>query len=281
MQINKTQLLLEYTLKKRGIKIHRDYIAHVLRWTHVVKVLNDKSRYKLAQILEIGCGKELPLVKLLYINKFSPKSYTGVDANELVLDEVLQCASKKFPIYLHGGSYFPDVKLKQQKYNIIVCLEVYEHLDPVAGYTLLQGIKSYMDASTIVFISTSCYDAKVGAAGNHINEISYNAFGALLEHVGFTIERNFGTFASIRDYKDKLAEHGLVKTFDLLKAYYDVDYLATIFAPLFPACARNNLWELSLNKKKLLRNTFPALSTCVNVKHSSNQGWGDFVQSVC
>ena len=33
--------------EKRGF-IHRDYIAHCLRWSHVAKFMGEKSRYKTA-----------------------------------------------------------------------------------------------------------------------------------------------------------------------------------------------------------------------------------------
>ncbi len=70
--------------EKRGF-IHRDYIAHCLRWSHVVKFMGEKSRYKTADLLDIGCGKDLPLLRLLYSSKMIPDtgSYTGVDINKL------------------------------------------------------------------------------------------------------------------------------------------------------------------------------------------------------
>ena len=56
-EIDNTHLSIDQA-EERGF-IHRDYIAHCLRWTHVAKYLHLKSRYKKASILDIGCGKDM------------------------------------------------------------------------------------------------------------------------------------------------------------------------------------------------------------------------------
>ena len=78
--IDKTHLSCEQA-EERGF-LHRDYIAHCLRWSHVVKHLGIKNRYKTAQILDIGCGKETPLIKTLYTMRMTPEVYVGVDYNK-------------------------------------------------------------------------------------------------------------------------------------------------------------------------------------------------------
>ena len=79
--IDKTHLSLD-NAEERGF-IHRDYIAHCLRWSHVVKHLGKKNLYKKARILDIGCGKEMPLLKTLYTMKMTPKAYMGIDVNRI------------------------------------------------------------------------------------------------------------------------------------------------------------------------------------------------------
>jgi hypothetical protein len=116
------------------------------------------------------------------------------------------------------------------------------------------------------FVSTPCYDPQTGAAANHVNEMTYLAFGAAIERAGFMIERVFGTFASIRDYEDRLSD-AQRDIFKKLRDYYDVNYLATIFAPLFPAQSRNCLWVLS--KHQIVRR-FPTLPNIAKPWSSSD-----------
>ena len=43
-----------------------------------------------------------------------------------------------------------------------------------------------------------------------------------------------------------IAKDDLDSVFDRLRDYYDSNYLATIFAPLYPHRARNVLWRVKL-----------------------------------
>ena len=43
--------------EERGF-IHRDYIAHCMRWTHVIKQLPRGKLYERATIVDAGCGRE-------------------------------------------------------------------------------------------------------------------------------------------------------------------------------------------------------------------------------
>jgi len=103
------------------------------------------------------------------------------------------------------------------------------------------------------YISTPNFDENVGAAGNHTYDSGdgrgvavqeFNHFELQL-HIEkyFNIEKKFGTFASIKDYKHLLNDWQ-VKMFEELKAYYDSNLLSVIMAPFFPEQSRNTLWVL-------------------------------------
>ena len=68
--IDKTYLSID-TAEDRGF-IHRDYVSHCLRWTHVIKRLYERKTWQTARILDVGCGRELPMAKLLYSSKLIP-----------------------------------------------------------------------------------------------------------------------------------------------------------------------------------------------------------------
>lgn len=254
-EFDHTHLSLD-TAEARGF-IHRDYLAHCLRWSHIARTA--ARGFAGHRWVDIGCGVDQPLARLLHVNKHSPREgyYLGVDINPLALHKSFENASWR-PI-LAGGidavtrlqvaggelivSADADISFKLGLPTKVVCLEVLEHVQPAYCRQLVLKIKELIGHAGTAFISTPCYDAKVGAADNHINEITYQAMGALLEDCGLAIENHWGTFASQKDYKDLMAAP-VRAVFECLKAYYDSNMLAVIFAPLYPQWARNCLWEL-------------------------------------
>ena len=99
-------------------------------------------------------------------------------------------------------------------------------------------------------ISTPCWNGK--AAVNHINEMTYEAFGATLEHYGFTIGAHYGTFASQNEIKRSFDEFEQ-RIFDDLKKYYDTNILSIIFAPLYPESSRNVVWYVYPRRSETAR----------------------------
>jgi 2-polyprenyl-3-methyl-5-hydroxy-6-metoxy-1,4-benzoquinol methylase len=274
--LDKTHLSIDQA-EERGF-IHRDYIAHCLRWTHVAKYLQQQHRYKTAYVLDIGCGKEVPLAKLMYSSRLIPETgkYVGIDANHLVVPDMFR--SGKFPIELHSQKTFPNKAIEDAyTFEVVTCFEVCEHVEPAMTLEILMGIQRCLDDGGVAFISTPCYDPNMGAAANHVNEMSYEGFKALIHRAGLGIKAVYGTFASIKDYKPYLHEKGLDGIFEELREYYDSNYLATIFAPLFPEHSRNCLWVVDRFGSK---ECFDNIRACDDAHHSSSALWSDFVRDI-
>lgn len=258
-QIDRTFLSLDLA-EERGL-VHRDYIAHCFRWSHVVKFLNQGHRYEQAIVLDVGCGKELPLAKTLYVNKMTPKYYTGVDANKFDVPAMLM--GKKIPISIWSETDFCALEPEDVWFstteppNIVTCFEVLEHVTPEHCRRMLLHFQKLTSQDCHYFISTPCWNGS--AAENHINEMTFGALGSLIEDVGYKVEGVYGTFASIADYQGELSavtvynkntgkemsRTDIRDVFAALRNYYDTNVLSTIFAPLFPAQARNCLWHLT------------------------------------
>jgi Methyltransferase domain len=273
---DKTHLSIDLAEERQ--LVHRDYIAHCFRWSHTVRYLLKGHRYQGAVILDVGCGKEMPLAKALYTNKMSPGLYVGVDVNKMDIPEMLK--GKKIPIRLFSETDFcsltaedvgqefeipaadPEGTIQATKDysrpDLVTSFEVLEHVTPAYCRKMLTHMRELMEPKQgAVIVSTPCWNGS--AAGNHINEMRYDALGALIEDLGFAIEGHYGTFASISDYEKYLMEDsGLNGTeppkenvltaydaFKLLREYYDTNVLATIFAPLYPQGSRNCLWRMS------------------------------------
>lgn len=261
--IDNTHLSIDQA-ERRGF-IHRDYIAHCLRWSHVAKHINKGNLYKTAQILDIGCGVDLPLAKLLYSSRLIVKNYVGVDYNNTEKFDLSPFHTGKMPVNVYGGmdaavDITPDpsggYSIMADIYpgpDVVTCFEVLEHVEPEHTVRILRTIYSLLNEtmhdgsgrSTYAFISTPCYDEQTGAAANHVNEITYEVLGAVIEALGFKIVGVWGTFASQKDYRDQfIKDYNGAAIWAKLNEYYDSNYMATVFAPLYPHLARNCLWQI-------------------------------------
>lgn len=245
-EVDTTFLSIEQAAN-RGF-LHRDYIAHCFRWSHVIKRLMERKRYSTARVLDIGCGRELPFAKTLYSSKMIPEYYVGVDAGPMKPDSVEDVQKGKMAdrVELHPNTLFSkewiESRNDQHKFTDIVCFEVAEHVEPAMLKNMLAGMVQAIrfDVGRL-WISTPCWDYK-SCAANHVNEMTYAAFAGMLCEAGFHIEDVHGTFASISDYRPKM-NAAYAEVFEDLREYYDSNVLSTIFAPMFPAQSRNALWE--------------------------------------
>jgi hypothetical protein len=295
--IDKTFLSIDQA-EDRGF-IHRDYIAHCLRWSHVCKRLYERSAYKTSRILDVGCGRELPLAKMLYSSRLIPQMYYGVDAGPINDDAHAKISAGKFPHelwenmnflelteadvdFIDGKIHYTDIKDQSLLPNTVTCFEVLEHVEPKMMIDMLEHMKSLTTDDAGFFISTPCWN-RTDCAANHVNEMLYESLGACFERHGFIVENVYGTFASIRDYGHMLDREdyksGVTEElFNRLREYYDTNFLSCIFAPLFPAQSRNCLWELSkqqgLDKVRGSKYRFSAIES-IQQPWSSSARWED------
>jgi len=246
---DKTHLSID-TAEER-VLVHRDYIAHCLRWSHVVKHLYKQHAYKTAKILDVGCGKEMPLAKLLYSNRMSGAAYVGVDMNKLEMPDMLAKASANDKIEVHMRPQTDASKLTPNDLpwvpNIVTCFECYEHMHPRLGRELLHTLRTLTAPGGHMFFSTPCWNGS--AAANHVNEPKFEAMRQALLQAGWNIEAVYGTFASQTDYVHKLGPEGM-KIFNGLAEYYDSNLLAVMLAPLVPQYSRNALWHCTARPSK-------------------------------
>ncbi len=289
-QFDKTYLSLDNAEERQ--LVHRDYIAHCLRWSHVVKHMIQHHRFKDCIVVDVGCGKEMPLAKMLYVNKLSPRLYVGVDMSTLIVPPMLD--GKKIPIRLWGQTDFTTLSLAQVgeqdfveagggfvRPKVITSFEVLEHVMPGHARKMLIHMKHLIDPMEgVVMISTPCWNGD--AAMNHINEMTYDALGAMIEDVGFAIDGHYGTFASQSEYKYLLGEHLTYEenggqrltargVFESLKQYYDSNLMSILFAPLYPQASRNCFWKLSVASPDYVRK-FPPLAS-IEGPWSQHQKW--------
>lgn len=227
---------------------HRDQFAHYLRWSHIVK------EAKIGEtVVDFGCGKG-NMLEVFYRNKFKCKKYIGIDIRK----QTIESAKEKFkPVdwaeFYADDLIYPSVDYTQFQGDKVCSFEVAEHVGKQNIDLFLQNMQKCGHQNATYYISTPNYNENVGAAGNHTYDsgdgrgIAIHEFDhkELEEHIKkyFTIEKKYGTFASIRDYKHLLNDWQ-VQMFESLKEYYDSNLLSVIMAPFFPEQSRNTLWIL-------------------------------------
>lgn len=235
---NKTQLTPQQEFERHIY--HRDQFAHYLRWSHVLK------NAKIGQsILDFGCGTG-EMLELFYRNKYRPSRYLGLDIRKQTVDQNNEKFEKLDFAEFRQADLCAELDLGET-FDIITCFEVIEHIGHANADAFLDNIAFHCNENTVVYLSTPNYDPKVGAAKNHIidgeiGEWDHKELEAKLSEY-FTIEKKYGTFASIKDYKPLLNDWQK-KMFEELRAYYDTNMLSVIMAPFFPDAARNTLWVL-------------------------------------
>lgn len=234
---NTTQLNPEQTFEKHVF--HRDQFAHYLRWTHVLKTARIGMK-----ILDVGCGSG-NLYEVFYRNKYSPERFVGVDIRKKTIEK----NKEKFKNAEWFSLDIVNEALPIDDYDIITSFEVIEHIGKDNAEKYINNIKKVMKNKTIFMLSTPCYDEKIGAANNHIIngvvcEFEFNELKNILNK-HFIIDNVYGTFASQKDYKDKMNDWQK-QMFENLSSYYDSNLISNIMAPMFPEYSRNCLWVLKI-----------------------------------
>ncbi len=230
---------------------HRDQFAHYLRWSFILRETLNKEE----TICDFGCGKA-NLLEVLYRNRHKAKKYIGID----IRPQTIKKDAEKFASVPWAEFIAEDLVLNTGNTDFsaiqadkVCSFEVLEHVGKNNGDAFLQNMIACGHKDSLFYISTPNYDENVGAAENHTfdsgNGVEPQEFThqELTDLFGkyFNIERKFGTFASMKDYKELMTE-AQKDVFVQLREYYDTNLLSVIMAPMFPEQSRNTIWVLSL-----------------------------------
>lgn len=214
-----------------GYRVHRDYAAHFFRWGWVGRLVEPHW-----EVLDVGCGKDTPFVRSA--NGIEgrcrlPKRYVGVDLNDL------KGVPQRFWTTYHGNFNFIKRYRELGTFDLVINLEVIEHMTKEYGRQMLRGIARCLKPGGMLALSTPVFNGK--AAKNHIHEYTIPELHSLLTETGFTVVKRFGTFANQNDLK-KVASQQELAVMRSIGAYYDDSVVACFLAPLYPDAARNNVW---------------------------------------
>jgi 2-polyprenyl-3-methyl-5-hydroxy-6-metoxy-1,4-benzoquinol methylase len=209
---------------------HKDYLGHIFRWGFANKFI-DKTK----SVLDVGCGKSLSLMKTMGgVNRNIPKEYVGVDVVDLNDEDKPKWAK------IMGGVDFSlsDCNLGYEKFDVIVCFEVFEHMSDIKGKNLLINIFKHLKEDGTLLISAPVYCSSYKMAKFHINELTKKEFEDYLKDSNFKIVNQYGVFSNVNDIK-KVATKEELELYKKLSEFYGNDILGAFLAPKYPEASRN------------------------------------------
>lgn len=244
-QSKNTRLTVFYDFG-RG-RFNRDDMAHASRYLFVAQTIIELARRQATafSLLDIGCGN-IPLA-WIFNNTFVVRKstildkYVGLDIDEKCLARAEADKLDSFPLELLKGD-ITDGALGQftdKQFDIVVCLEVIEHIQPQFVAPLLAEIKRLANWA---FISTPNLQSGPIAA-DHIKEWPYAELKAEIQQAGLKIKREIGVFCRIPDYKRAAQKDtNLQNIYDYLNTKMDNHFLSITLAKFAPRAAQNILW---------------------------------------
>jgi len=225
------------THKSHGEFVHRDYLAHCLRWGWAAKMI------KLGQsVLDVGCGVEAPLAVVLSNTNFvHGGQYVGVDMNRKIRQGGGRGWCRVIPEFDFTARY-KELGL----FDIVTNFEVIEHMPKTDGPVLLRAMRECLKPGGRLLLSTPVFNGK--AARNHTGpegprEYTVRELQEAIESSGLRVVERRGTFASYHPIKKVLTPAHL-EVYEELREFFGDDLMACFLAPLYPDASRNCFWVL-------------------------------------
>lgn len=219
--------------------VHRDYIAHALRWGWAKKnfIVHEQTN-----VLDVGCGPDRPLMLVLF-GGIGPnplaKRYVGVDMNKI--KPTRHARTTLYPEYNFIENH-KKLKKAEGEFELITNFEVIEHMPKELGLELLKAMKFMLAPGGKILMSTPVYDGKARAK-NHIHEYTIAELQEQVTKAGLKTVQRFGTFMNSNEVK-KCCDETEKEVYNRLKTWYGNEILSCLLAPLHPDNSRNNAWVL-------------------------------------
>lgn len=208
---------MDITKSFENFDIRKDEIMHIARYFKAVTTMMElaKKMGRPVKVLELGCG-ECYTMQLFYKAILSKKSaviekYIGVDIDEPMLDRVRESRANmlrvcKGKLIAQDLTTHPSLKLKSGSYDMVICFEMFEHIQPKFVGPIIQEISRVLNPDGIALISTP---NKNGATtdklpADHVYEWGYTELRkALQKHLFIASEHGMGVNLSLLPKTEK------------------------------------------------------------------------------
>jgi 2-polyprenyl-3-methyl-5-hydroxy-6-metoxy-1,4-benzoquinol methylase len=139
-----------------------DVLVSLARYNFVNRTMNDKS----LKVLDFGCGSG-------YGSRILQEKFADVTSFDVYPDNYLP----------KGITVNQDIEsVKKQKYDLITCFEVIEHIDDKGQYQLMSDLSSLLSDKGVLFISTVRKMDPPPTENRKKEHIKELTFEELLEH---------------------------------------------------------------------------------------------------
>ena len=233
-------------------RIGRDYLAHCIRYGFPMKVIKEHFGPG-ARIMEMGCGKEIPLFRTLTcdhsaVKYYKPKVYVAADLNEIMYrPHITGCDTT---ILARTNIVDDKDKVPDVVFDLIVSFEVLEHMDKPDGLKFLDAMFEFARRKVdregepgMILLSTPVNGGKI--AKNHIYEWQQSELRRAFEQRGGKILEEYGTFSNLRDLA-RAMDDAETEIWNRLAKYHSPHTLSCIFSALHPDYARNIAWKVEV-----------------------------------
>lgn len=237
----------------KNYRFSRDAQAHVYRYMWIVEELIAHARkYRPASVLDIG-GGDAYLARVLnasYVvtKKQVLKQYTlfDIDDKSLARTQASLTLGGVPTEFICGDITTGDLK-DVMPHDVVVCLEVLEHIQPEFVPKVLQDIAKLAPRA---YISTPNFTGGSGKLpDDHIKEWDVDELTAVIEK-HFTVHERIGTWGHLAKMR-KLARQNLPKEiFKLMETTFPADLRSLAYARILfgltadPTAAQNILYVL-------------------------------------
>lgn len=238
-----------------GYYVHRDYAAHYFRWGWAARLVKSETK-----LLDVGCGQDMPLTRVLVYHNGIPKEMVCVDLNKITkpVNPAWCTTYEQFDFTADWKQVYDAHGL----FDLISCFEIIEHMGVEDGDRLLYAMKNVLAPEGQLLLSTPVFNGK--AAVNHVHEYTVDELAASIQRAGFRVLDRKGTFGSYHDVKKGVVEwfdraafarfpnetdrqavgHLVLDFYEQLREFYADNVLACFMSPNLPDYARNNVWVL-------------------------------------
>ena len=176
------------------------YERMLFRYKYANRFLNEGS------ILDIGCGYGYGL------QYFQQEKYTGIDYSYQTIEKAKQLYPKAFFFAME----VPPIKLPNESFDNVLCLELIEHIDQEYALDLVKDMYRVLKIGGTLFLTTPNVKNRNVMPASHNIEYTTDQIKNILTSAGFTIEHQGGLWIST--YKDRYKKNAF---FSLRRKLYN------------------------------------------------------------
>lgn len=237
---------------EKAWRIGRDYLAHCIRYGFPMKVVKENFGAG-ARILEMGCGREIPLFRTLTcdhsaVRYYKPSQYCAADLNTIRYRP--RVSGIETEILPKTNCVDDPDKIPDWTFDLVVSFEVLEHMDKHDGNRFLDSMVAFAKRKPeregkpgMILLSTPVNGGYI--AKNHIYEWQRSELRRAFEKRGCRVIQEYGTFSNLRDLDDAMTDAERA-VWNRLANYHSPHTLSCVFSAMHPEAARNIAWKVEV-----------------------------------